>query len=65
MCAAADLLRLAGVHCISRLADRDPAVLTRDLSNLRDAHRLHRLPAALADAAAVARTVSRAREIAH
>ncbi|MBW3581471.1 MAG: DUF4332 domain-containing protein [Euryarchaeota archaeon] len=60
---AADLLRVAGVHSVSRLAASDPAVLSERIVEMRNRHRLARLPDAIASEAAVARLVEDAKAL--
>lgn len=60
---AADLLRVANVHTVSRLAASDPAVLAERLVELRRRHRLPRVPEAIGSEAAVARLVEDAKAL--
>lgn len=55
---AADLLRLAGVHSVSALAETDPAVLSQTIEALRVRHRFIVLPEVLSSERAVATLVA-------
>lgn len=57
---AADLLRLAGVSTVSRLAIMDPTLLVRDIQRIRDRHRFLAVPAVIDGERAIRRLVAAA-----
>ncbi len=56
----ADLLRLAGVSTVSRLAIMDPMLLVRDIERITDRHRFLAVPAALNSERAIRRLATAA-----